>query len=131
MIDVEADVFNYVYPRVSTLVPKGCFKSVYLPAPPAFPFATLYEVDSYTTPRMWGTTDSETHATLTYEANVYAEDKYECKDIMSAIDTAMHELNFRRTMMQSVPNLADSTLFRLTARYTAVADANKTMYRTY
>ena len=37
MIDIEADIFDYVYPIVAPLVPEGCFKSVYVPAPPALP----------------------------------------------------------------------------------------------
>lgn len=130
MIDVETDVFDFVYPYVAPLVPADCFRSVYVPEAPALPFATLYEVDNATTQRRLSTADEEETATLTYEANAYAMEKFQCRDIINAIDGAMRKLNFRRTMTQYVPNLADSRLFRLTARYTAVADSNKVMYRT-
>lgn len=129
MIDVEVDVFDYVYPSVAQIVPEGCFQSVYVPSPPAFPFATLMEMDNQSDLAHMSTADHEEYAIVTYEANVYAMDKLQCREVMNALDTAMTQLNFRRLSMQFIPNLADSTLFRLTARYRAVADANKSMHR--
>lgn len=131
MIDVEADVFNYVYPHVEPLVPYGCFKSMYVPTPPAFPFATLMEIDNRTLTRQRGTAVQEEYATVTFEANVYAEDKFSCRNVMDALDTAMVELGFIRNSMQLIPNLADSEIFRMVARYVADADAQKRIYRHY
>lgn len=129
MIDVETDVFDYVYPSVEPLVPQGCFKSVYVPNPPKFPFATLMEMDNITDKRSRSSAMDEEYAIVTYEANVYATDKFICRSVMNAIDTAMTRLNFSRLSMQFIPNLADSTIFRITARYQATAGADKTMYR--
>ena len=129
MIDVEVDVFDYVYPSVAPIVPEGCFQSMYVPNPPAFPFATLMEMDNQSDARYMSTAPYEEYAVVTYEANVYAMDKIQCREVMNALDTAMTSLNFRRLSMQFIPNLADSTLFRLTARYRAVADANKSIHR--
>ena len=129
MIDVEISVFDYVYDAVSSLVPDNCFKSMYVPNPPAFPFATLYEVDNVTDVRCRSTSSTEEFAILTYEANVYAEDKFQCRSVMDALDTAMIEMGFNRVSLQYVPNLNDTTLFRLTARYRASATANNTIYR--
>ena len=129
MIDVESDVFDYVYPFVAQLVPQGCFKSVYIPNPSKFPFATLMEMDNITDKRNRSSAMNEEYAIITYEANVYATDKFDCRDVMNAIDTAMTRLNFSRLSMQFVPNLLDSTIFRITARYQATADGNKVIYR--
>lgn len=129
MIDVENDVFDRVYASVSSLVPEGCFKSVYVPNPSKFPFATLMEMDNVTAQSHRSSALTEEYATLTYEANVYAMDKPTCRSVMSAIDQAMIGLNFARMSLQFVPNLADNTIFRYTARYQAVADTTKTMYR--
>ena len=129
MIDVESDVFDYVYPFVESLVPQGCFQSVYVPNPPKFPFATLMEMDNITDKRNRSSAMNEEYAIITYEANVYATDKFDCRDVMNAIDTAMTSLNFSRLSMQCVPNLLDSTIFRITARYQATADGNKVIYR--
>ena len=129
MIDVEVDVFDRVYQSVSPLVPYGGFKSMYVPAPPVFPFATLYEVDNQTDVNDRSTATSEEYAIISYEANVYATDKPTCRNVMNALDTEMTDLGFTRISMGFIPNLADSSLFRYTARYRAAVDSNKTIYR--
>ena len=129
MIDVEMRVFDYVYSSVASLVPAGCFTSQFVANPAAFPFATLMEMDNITDTRHRGTADDEEFAIVTYEANVYAMSKSECRAIMDAIDTALGRLNFTRMSMLFVPNLQDNTIFRLTGRFQAAADANNVMYR--
>lgn len=129
MIDIEADVFNRVYESVSPLVPDGCFKSVFVPNPSKFPFATLMEMDNHTNRANRSSSMTEDYAIVMYEANVYDLTKAGCKTVMSALDDSMVRLGFIRIMSQFVPNLADPALFRYTARYQAVADPNKVIYR--
>ena len=129
MIDIEADVFNRVYESVAPLVPQGCFKSVYVPNPPKFPFATLMEMDNFTDKANRSSALDEEYAVVTYEANVYATDKFDCRDVMNVLDTEMLRLGFHRLSMQFVPNLADNTIFRYTSRYQATTDRNKVIYR--
>ena len=129
MIDIEADVFNRVYESVAPLVPQGCFKSVYVPNPPKFPFATLMEMDNFTDKANRSSALDEEYAAVTYEANVYATDKFDCRDVMNALDTEMLRLGFQRLSMQFIPNLADNTIFRYTSRYQATTDRNKVIYR--
>ena len=129
MIDVESAVFDYVYPHISPLVPEGCFRSMYVPNPPKFPFATLMEIDNTVDVRHRSTAVTEEYAVITYEANVYAMDKTECREVMDAMDTALTELGFTRLSMSFIPNLADSTLYRMTARFRATADTRNVIYR--
>ena len=129
MIDIEADVFNRVYESVAPLVPQGCFKSVYVPNPPKFPFATLMEMDNFTDKANRSSALDEEYAVVTYEANVYATDKFDCRDVMNVLDTEMLRLGFHRLSMQFVPNLADNTIFRYTSRYQATTDRNKVIHR--
>ena len=129
MIDIEADVFNRVYESVAPLVPQGCFKSVYVPNPPKFPFATLMEMDNFTDKANRSSALDEEYAVVTYEANVYATDKLDCRNVMNALDTEMLRLGFHRLSMQYVPNIADATIFRYTSRYQAVTNTNKVIYR--
>lgn len=129
MIDVEADVFDYVYPFVTAVVPKKNFKSMFVPNPSSFPFVTLMEMDNVTDTNHNSQTGNEEYAVITYEANVYAQNKFGCREAMDALDKAMVRLNFTRLSMQFIPNLADSTIFRITARYRAAADENKVIYR--
>ena len=129
MIDVEDAVFDAVYRSVSKLVPKGCFKSVYVPNPSKFPFATLMEMDNITDTAHQSNVQRDEYAILTYEANVYATNKAGCRNVMNALDNAMIHLGFTRTFMQFIPNLADNTIFRYTARYRAAADHDNVIYR--
>lgn len=129
MIDIEADVFNRVYESVAPLVPQGCFKSVYVPNPPKFPFATLMEMDNFTDKANRSSALDEEYAVITYEANVYDTDKFDCRNVMNALDTEMIRLGFRRLSMQFIPNLADNTIFRYTSRYQATTDRNKVIHR--
>ena len=65
-----------------------------------------------------------------YEINVYSNRqngrKKECRNILNVADETIVGLGFTRTMLSPVPNLADATIYRLTARYQAVigTDAN-------
>lgn len=129
MIDIEADVFNRVFDSVSPVVPAGCFKSEFVPNPSKFPFATLMEIDNLTSRRHRSSSMTEDYAVVTYEANVYDTSKNGCRTVMNALDNAMVNLGFMRITSQFVPNLADQTLFRYTARYQAVTDPNKVIYR--
>ena len=129
MIDVEELIFDHVYASVSGVVPEGNFQSVYVPSPASFPFVTLMEMDNATDTRHRTSADDEEYAVVMYEANVYAMDKHECREVMDTLDRAMMRLNFTRLSMAYIPNLADRTVHRLTARYQAVADTNNIMYR--
>ena len=129
MIDVENAVFDRIYPSVAPLVPEGCFRSVYVPSPPKFPFATLMEIDNQTDTAMRGTALDEEYAIITYEANVYALDKPGCRRVMDALDRAMANLGFMRISLSFIPNLADSAVYRCVGRYRAVADARNVIYR--
>ena len=129
MIDVENDVFDYVYPAVEELLPEGNFSSEYDPAPTSLPFATLIEEDNYTDNSLRGTADQEEFAVLMYEANVYATDKAQCRNIMNAIDEAMTGLGFQRISKRFVPNLADATIFRIVCRYRGGVNQDKTIFR--
>lgn len=129
MIDVEIDVFDRIYPSVAPLVAPGGFRSIYVPNPSAFPCATLYEVDNTTYAQFRSSSRTEDYAAITYEANVYALKKDECRRVMNALDTAMIALGFTRITSTFVPNLADGSIFRYVARYQAVADQNKVIYR--
>lgn len=129
MIDVENQIFNHVYASVSGLVPEGNFVSQYVPSAASFPFVTLMEMDNITDTQHQSTALDEEYAVITYEANVYATDKQECRTVMDTLDRAMIRLNFTRISMGTVPNLEDRTIFRITARYRAATDQNKRLYR--
>lgn len=78
------------------------------------------------------TSESEKYSTVMYEVNVYSNKasgkKSEARAILKLIDGMMYDLNFTRIATTPVPNLEDSTIYRITARYRAETDGT-TMYR--
>ena len=118
-----------MFDSVSPVVPAGCFKSEFVPNPSKFPFATLMEIDNLTSRRNRSSSLTEDYAIVTYEANVYDTSKHGCRTVMNTLDDAMVRLGFMRITSQFVPNLADPNLYRYTARYQAIADPNKVIYR--
>jgi len=129
MIDVEEDVFDYVYPYVAPLCAEGCFNSEYVPSPVGLPHATLMEMDNIPDMYNRGTADTEEYSVLTYEANVYAETKPECRQLMSAMDEAMTTLGFTRISSTFVPNAANTNIYRIVARYRGAVNGEKTVFR--
>ena len=89
MIDIETQVFNAVYPFIENLVPAGGFTSEYVPKPAKFPHVELAEMDNHPDHR---TADSGAHewsSIVSFESNVYARSKPECRTIQAALDDAM------------------------------------------
>lgn len=137
MIDIETDVFSAVA-GVLRATYSGIFVSgEYTAAPASLPAATIAEMDNSVYRKM-RTTAIENAAQLMYEVNVYSNKvgykKIEAKAIMSTIDREFARLGFTRTMCSPVSNLQDATIFRLVARYEAVAvpeDAPRETVRIY
>lgn len=134
MIDMEAEVFDTVKNRVIKVCPEVDMASEYVPVPSSFPHASIYEADNHPLAETQDTSHMERHAVLMYQVDVYSNrvsgKKTECRKIMAEIDDAMAGMGFTRTTMTPVPNMNDATIYRLTARYTVLADEKYTYRRT-
>ncbi len=68
-----------------------------------------------------------------YEVNVYSNKargkKSECKEITAFIDTQFQMLGFTRTLLTTVPNEQDATIYRMVARYRAIVSKQNIIYR--
>ncbi len=98
----------------------------YTPTPPKFPCVFVFESDNFN-----AGFDGCNHEIVTgvmYEVEVYSNKtngkKTEAKSIMQVADSVLTPMGFKRTMLQQIPNYADATIFRLTARYTAAVIDN-------
>lgn len=133
MINIENEIFNDVSERVRTSVADVYMSGEYVKAPPYFPAVSLIEKDNapYTSTRT--SSETENHSVLMYEVNVYSNKKTgkksECKKIITLVDEAMSEFGFTRTMLQPIPNMDDATIYRMTARYTAIVSKDKVIFR--
>lgn len=127
MIDVENKVFNTIYEAVHALYPDAYIVSDELNVPDNFPCVSVVETDNSTLARTQDDDLVEHHANVTYTVNVYTNNveakKSTAKQILNVVDEEMQKMKFTRRMKSPTPN-ADSTIYRITARYMAiVADA--------
>lgn len=133
MINVENEIFNDVATVVRGKYPNVNMTGEYVKSPSSFPHVSLVEMDNSVLTSTQTSTEYENHATLMYEANVYSNKntgkKTECKEIMATLDERMLANGFTRTMLQPIPNMDDATIYRITARYTAIISKDKMIYR--
>jgi hypothetical protein len=133
MINVENEIFDRVSTSVRDKFPNVNMTGEYVKSPSSFPHISLEEKDNSVLAITQTSTEYENHATLLYEVNVYSNKtrgkKTECKELISIVDNEMQKLGFTRTMSQPIPNMDDATIYRLTARYTAIVSKDKMIYR--
>ena len=124
MIDVENELFTGLASELRKGFPGVFVTGEYVRTPPSFPCVSIVEIGN--SPAHMDSAGREKYSRLTYEVNVYSNKavgkKSECKAILNRIDALLYERNFIRTMPFQVPNLADASIYRLTARYSAETD---------
>jgi hypothetical protein len=133
MIDAENEIFSAVRGAVITEYPGIYMVGEYVDTPPQFPCISLVEIDNAVYRNSSTNTVEENHAAVSYEVNIYSNKpkgkKSECKAIAAVLDGKMANLGFTRMMLQPVPNLADTTIYRMVGRYRAVIGKDHTIYR--
>lgn len=132
MIDIESILFSDIADDLRAQYP-GIFVAGEATASPAsFPAVTIVEADNSVYQRM-RTTRIENAVRLMYEVNIYSNKigykKSEAKEILETIDGEFSRLGFTRTACNPVSNLQDASIYRILARYEAVADRNYMIYQ--
>lgn len=132
IIDIESEVFNRVSDVVSAVYPTAFITGEYVKSPSEFPAISLVEMENIHYEKTM-TVNPENHVTVTYEVNVYSNllkgKKAECKAIFSVVDKELASMGFTRAALTHVPNMDDSTIYRMTGRYRAVISADHIIYR--
>ena len=133
MIDIESEVFSRIKSAVTAEFENANIASEYISVIKRFPCVFVYESDNYTKEDTATSSTSENHAILMYTVEVYSNKtgtkKSECKQIMEIVDREMDAIGFTRTSMQPIQNQFDSAVYRIVARYRAVASKEKIIYR--
>lgn len=131
MIDIEQDVFDTVASILRETYPGIFVSNENTQSPASFPAVTISEADNTVYQKM-RTTKIENAVQLMYQVNVFSNKvgskKLEAKKIMETADETFAKLGFTRTMCQPISNLMDATIYRITARYQAVADNDFWIY---
>lgn len=130
MIDAENEIFTAIATALREAFPGIMVSGEYQRTVSTFPFVSIEEKNNSVWRNSRTQSNYENHVAVMYEINVYSNKlngkKQECKAVMTCADEAMLRLGFSRTMLSAVPNLADATIYRMTARYQGIigTDAN-------
>lgn len=132
MIDIENEIFTEIATKLRSEF-EGIFVSgEYVKSPSSFPAVSIVEFSNVVY-RNTMDTHGEVHDRLTYEVNVYSNratgKKSEAKAIVKTIDSVFVGKGFTRRVMSVIPNQQDSTIYRITARYSAIVSKEQTIYR--
>lgn len=134
LIDIENDIFSDIADEIRAHFPEAHVTGEYVKSPPYFPSVSIVEADNSVYRRTQTGEHTENHAQVLYEVNVYSNKtsgkKTECREIMSLVDGMFARLGFTRTLMNTIPDMYDATIYRMVARYQAVIGKDFTIYKT-
>lgn len=123
MIDIESDIYTAVRNAILAKHPNVSVSEEYISDKGMFPAVTIMESDNSVV-RSRRTINVPDADLLMYTVNVYSNKakgkKAECRAIASTIDEAFANLYFTRTYLETVPNLYNSSIYRMVGRYEAV-----------
>ena len=130
MIDCENEVYTRIARVLRDKFPGINIAGEYVNAPSSFPHVSITQSDnSVVSEQMTGSAEM---AQVMFEINIYSNKadgrKTECKAIAKVIDDVMFRMNFKRMALTPIPNMEDSTIYRIVARYRAMTDG-KYFYR--
>ena len=124
MINAEDEIFAKCAEKIREAFPNAYVTGEYVRTPPRFPAVSIEEKNNAIWRNARDSSELENAAAVMYEVNVYSNlkdgKKREAKAILDVADSAMKEIGFSRTMVSPIPNLADATIYRLTARYSGI-----------
>ena len=133
MNDIENDIFKIVADVLRANYKDIYITGEYVKAPSSFPCVSLVEMDNSVDTSTLDSGGKENHSILMYELNVYSNKqrgkKSECKELARNVMQTMQTLGFTRNMLQPIPNLEDSTIYRMTGRFTATVSKENIIYR--
>ena len=126
MHDKENEIYTNIHDAIIKVFPNASVTNVYLRVPPSFPHVSVVQTDSYEPKSYVDSSSTEKVTALSFQIDIYSDDdnrkKTICKLLSQIVDEKMKSMNFRRIMLKPIMNLADSTIYRITAIYTGMAD---------
>ena len=128
MIDKENEVFTRVREQIVASFPDATVDGSYQPVPSGFPHVSIYQSDAFTPSDRIDSAVLPKYLSMTFMVQVYSNKekgrKQECKKIMNIVADTMAGMNFEMTILTPVQNLNDSSIYRLSAQFEGMADAD-------
>lgn len=124
MSEFAPHIFDRVAGAILAEYPNAFVAPRVFAAPLSFPAVSIIETNDILVLSEEDGSKEEQMSQLSFMANVYADSgasaKEECERIMVLIDAAFRSFNIMRTMLASIPNAADPSIFRMVARFVGV-----------
>jgi hypothetical protein len=123
MINAENYVFTIVADKLEELFPNIFVASDSVPIPGTLPAVSLVQIRNVP---YWKSMDenTENHADVIYEANVYSNlntgKKSQCIKIFEVINGILQERGFFRIDFKNIPNFEDRGIHRLLGRWRGI-----------
>lgn len=128
MIDIENLQYTKVKNALGSLC-KGYGTSLVTNTPSDWPYMSFVQMDNPVYRQTIDSGSNENHVQPMIQISVYSKsNKTECKNVIAAADAVMINDGWVR-IFGPQPIDANSSYFRMDARYQAVVDKNKNIYR--
>lgn len=132
MIDIESEIFSLIATTLRSAYTDIYVTPEYVSQPPKFPAVFIVEMENSVYLPGRDSSGIENFANVMYQVDVYSNlnrgKKAQAREILAMIDVLMAVNGFTRTFMNPVQNMNDPTIYRITARYTAVVGKDKVIY---
>lgn len=132
MIDIESLLFSELATALRAEFPGVFVTGEEVSAPSKFPCVAIAERSNTTYTRTLDSSHNENHAVLMWQIDYYSNltkgKKAQCKDMAKVVDGIMIGYNFTRAFFEPTSN-ADTSIYRMTARYRAVISKEKQIYQ--
>ena len=123
MIDIENIVFDTVYNGLHELFPEANITSGYDEKKATYPAVIVRQTNNVPVQDMNTDACGENYTRVSFEVEVVSDKentaRSECKKLLTAADTIMQNMKFRRTHMNRPVN-TDRTVYRQYARYEVI-----------
>lgn len=126
MINKHNELFTRVRTAVIAAYPSASVEAEYVNEPSSFPHVSFEVLDM--DPAYLENTPNEKYTRIVLEINVYSNKRSgalsEAFDIAELISSELLLCNMRRTLCQTLRNLANNSIKRLVLRFEGTADEN-------
>ena len=132
MIDVQAELYTIGRNAVLEQFPDAVLSSTETLKPVRFPYVSIIEEDNSVYKRTSDSRKIENHARLMIQVDCYTtgdRKQQVARSIMGIIDETYGNIGLRREMLFPTINYNDTSIYRMTARYTCVVSDKKEIYR--
>lgn len=133
MIDYSNEIFTDVAKAVRAVDKGVTVYGEYVRSPSKFPMVTLDEIENVMAGNLVDSSHAENFAAVSYRLQVFSNKqsgkRAEARKLIATADAELQRMGFRRVTYSTTPEMYDSTIYCITATYTAILGANRYVYK--